>query len=234
MRIYLDLIGRSIAHHWQRWAAISLGFVVLYYGILLLLTMLRFGEIPNYLVFHHVIKNYKQILDGTPALSDAVPILLDEPWLETGFKDPNYYGVASWSYMLIPPKVLIVLFTGMLAGTMGALAATGKRVACRVVAPRTYIAAGVGAGLVGLANVTLTWVVCCATPSWVVALTMLGVMSVSAAASLQPYGSLLNVAGLLMFIAIIAQQARKLVRAGGHVQPPPHRRAQTDMTHVHA
>lgn len=233
MRAYVDVIQRSVAESRARWCAISLGFVTLYYVGIMLLTMLRFGEVPNYVVFHDVFGNYVLIFDGTPALSDALPILIDEPWFETGFKDPEYYGVASWSYMLMPLKMLLVFFTGMLVATVAAMATHAKTVTCALAPSRQYALAGAGSALVGLANITLTWVVCCATPSWVVALAMLG-LSVSLAEWLDPFGPLLTISGLLMLVVIIARQARHLARAGRSEAPATNRDHKTPLTHAHA
>ncbi len=212
MRVYYDVIHRTVARHRARWLAISLGFVVLYYVGLLVLTMLRFGEIPNYAVFHDVLGTYQLVFDGTPALSDALPILMDEPWFETGYKNPHYYGIATWSYMLIPPKMLLVFLTGALVATVVVLAATGKQAACPTSPVRAYATAGMGTALVGLTSATLTWVVCCATPSWVVSLAMLG-MSVSLALWLEPAGMILTPLGLLLIVGIIVQQLRGLAAA---------------------
>ncbi len=95
--------------HWFMLASISIGFVVLYYFGLLFFTMVRFGEIPNYVVFHDVLHVYQLILTGTPYFLDTIPIIIDEAGFETGYKNPDYYGVATWSYMLIPPKMLLLL-----------------------------------------------------------------------------------------------------------------------------
>lgn len=206
---YTRLIGHTIARYRRRWLAIGLGFVVCYYAGLLLFTMLRFGEIPNYVTFHDVPGNYRLILDGTPALSDAFPILIEEPWFETGYKNPHYYGVATWSYMLIPPKMLLVFLTGALLATVAVLAARSRETACPTSPACAYTAAGVGSALVGLTSATLTWVVCCAAPSWVVALAMLG-MSVSLALWLEPLGAMLTLLGLLLFISVIWRQLRML------------------------
>ena len=212
MRPYLDHIRHAIASRRARWFAISFGFVVLYYTGLLLFTMLRFGEIPNYLVFHDVIGNYRLIFKGTPALSDAVPILMDEAWFEAGYKNPLYYGIATWSYMLVPPKVLLVFLTGVMLATVAVLAASGKEAACSTSPVPLYATAGIGSALVGLTSATLTWVVCCATPSWVVSLAMLG-MSVSLALWLEPAGIILTPLGLLLIVGIIVRQLRGLAAA---------------------
>jgi hypothetical protein len=209
MRAYIHVARNAVAQYRARWLAISIGFVVLYYVGLLLLTMLRFGEVPNYVTFHDVLGTYRLILTGTPAWSDALSILIDEPWFETGYKNPLYYGIATWSYMLVPPKVLLVFLTGMLVGTVAVLAASSKAAACSTSPARAYATAGMGTALVGLTSATLTWVVCCATPSWVVPLAMMG-MSVSLALWLEPAGMLLAPLGLLLMVGIIAQQLRQL------------------------
>ncbi|HLD13664.1 MAG TPA: hypothetical protein VJB18_03010 [Burkholderiales bacterium] len=214
MRFHFDFVRHAVANHRARWLAISLGFVVLYYAGLLLFTMLRFGETPNYAVFHDVLGSYRLIFAGTPALSDALPILMDEPWFEAGYKNPDYYGIATWSYMLIPPKLLLVFLTGVLVATLVALAATRKEAACPTSPLPAYATAGMGTALVGLTSATLTWVVCCATPSWVVSLAMLG-MSVSLALWIEPAGMILTSLGLLLIVGMIAQQLRGLAGAAG-------------------
>ncbi|MDQ3562950.1 MAG: hypothetical protein M3436_02015 [Pseudomonadota bacterium] len=218
MRGYLDVMCHTIARQRARWLAVSVGFVVLYYVGLLALTMLRFGEIPNYVVFHDVFGAYKLIFDGTPALSDALAILVDEPWFETGYKNPYYYGIATWSYMLIPPKMLLVFLTSTLIATVAVLVTKSKEVACPTSSARAYATAGIGTALVGLTSATLTWVVCCATPSWVVPLAMLG-MGVSLALWLEPAGMILTLLGLALFVGIIVQQLRDLA-AASHVLAP--------------
>ncbi|MGH8865839.1 MAG: hypothetical protein ACREVZ_14540, partial [Burkholderiales bacterium] len=199
---YLDVMRHTIARQRARWLAISVGFAVLYYVGLLALTMLRFGEIPNYVVFHDVLGAYKLIFDGTPALSDALAILVNEPWFETGYKNPYYYGIATWSYMLIPPKMLLVFLTGTLIATVAVLATKSKDFACPTSPTRAYAAAGMATALVGLTSATLTWVVCCATPSWVVPLAMLG-MGVSLALWIEPAGMILTLLGLALFVGVI-------------------------------
>jgi hypothetical protein len=208
MRRYAALLRQAVAGHPRRWLALTVGFVVLYYAGLLLFTMLRFREVPNYVELYDVVGSYRQILRGTPAWSDALPILLDEPWLELGFKDPHYYGVATWSYVLIPPKMLILIVAGALVATVAVLAARSREAAC----PRSrspYAAAALGSAFIGLTGATLTWVVCCATPSWVVALTMLG-MSTSLALWLDPLSGALTASGLVLLAGTIARQLRRL------------------------
>lgn len=209
MQRYATLIQHAAVHHWVLWLAISIGFFALYYAGLLLATMLRFGEIPNYVVLHDIVHAYRLIIDSTPSLTDMIPILIDEPWFETGYKNPHYYGIATWSYMLIPPKMLVVFLTGGLVATMTILAVTERRIACPALPARAYATAGIGTALVGLTSATLTWVVCCAAPSWVVGLAMLG-MSSSLALLLEPFGMVLMPLGLLLVIGTVVKQLRNI------------------------
>jgi len=201
-----------------RWVGVSLGFVVLYRAGLLLVTVARFRQLPNYLQLYDVLGSYRQIIHGTPAWADVWPILADEPWLEVGFKDPRYYGVATWSYLLIPPKLFVVFLAGGLLATITVLAGTIRRSACQRSAAPAYAVAALGSAFVGLSSVTLTWVVCCAAPSWVVALTMLG-MSASLALWLDPFGAALTAVGLLLLAGVVAGQLRQLAAAKAGFRP---------------
>jgi hypothetical protein len=199
-----------------RWLFLSLGFTLLYYTMILVFTVIRFQEIPNYVNFENVFHVYHLILSHTPSLSDAIPILTDEAFFETGFKDPNYYGVATWSYMLIPPKMLVVLLMAMLFTTFIILKSHTKQTACmqkKPIVPTTKLTttAGIGTMLISLTNVTLSWVVCCATPNWSVALTMLGLSS-SVSLWLNPYGMYMTIIGLVLLVLAVFYQAHYLAK----------------------
>jgi hypothetical protein len=214
MKSYLKLVLYVSRHHWRVVLFSSVGFLVLYYTGLLLLTMLRFGEIPNYVVFHPVFHVYGLVLSGTPSLLDAIPILLDEPWFETGYKNPAYYGVATWSFMLIPPKMLLVFFMGILLGIFTATIIHSKQQNCQIKTDsKLFAAAGVSSTFISLTSATLTWVVCCATPSWSVALAMLG-MSASLALWLEPLGNVLTVTALVLMVAVIYFQLKHIMHSG--------------------
>ncbi|MEJ2181877.1 MAG: hypothetical protein P8Y28_16030 [Gammaproteobacteria bacterium] len=207
---YFTILTRAIKQEWLLWISIAFGFLVLYYAGLLLAAMVRFNEIPNYIEVYDIVEVYKQILVGTPALSDAIPILLDEAWFETGYKNPDYYGVATWSYMLIPPKMLLVLFAALLISTFVVLVTYSRKHSCSIKNnKKLYTMAGVGTGLVGLTSATLSWVVCCAAPSWVVGLAMLGLSS-TIALWLEPFGKLLSVVGIALVIGIIFVQLKNI------------------------
>lgn len=215
MTQYFSLAAKAIRTHKGLFLSVSLGFFVLYYVALLLATMARFGEIPNYLVFHDLITIYGGIWQGTPSIQDAIPIMLEEAWLETGFKNPLYYGVATWSYMLIPSKMLVVLLMGILLGLFAVITLYKRKLACLLHSDsRLFAAAGLGTTFISLTSATLTWVVCCATPSWVVALAMLG-MSASLALLLEPLGLVLSVAGFALMAWIIFVQLKRTAATCG-------------------
>lgn len=203
IRQYSQIMFLAIKQQWILWLLMTVGFVFLYYGALLLVTIIRFHEIPNYVEIYDIVLVYRQIFEGTPSLKDAFTILIDEAWIETGYKNPDYYGVATWSYMLIPPKMLLVIFMSALIATLVVLNVYSRKTACPIKnRKQLYTAAGIGSGLVGLTSATLTWVVCCATPSWIVGLAMLG-MSSSLALWLEPFGKVINVLGLGLMVTII-------------------------------
>jgi hypothetical protein len=212
MTAYIRLTISLIRRNWLLFLLISIGFPLFYYLVLLLLTMWRFGEIPNYVEVYNIFHVYKQIFDGTPSLTDALMILKDEAWIETGYKNPEYYGVATWSYMLIPPKMLLVFLMGMLLGLFAVLTVSSRKMACQLKSEKKLVAAaGLGSTFVCLTSATLTWVVCCATPSWVVALSMLG-MSSSLALWLEPMGKVMTMLGIGIMLVIIIYQLRNLVK----------------------
>lgn len=209
-KLYATILLDAVKAHFGLWLATAAGTFFLYYIFLLLITMLRFGEIPNYLEVYDIFGIYLQVLEGTPVLTDAIPIMMEEAWIETGYKNPEYYGVATWSYMLIPPKMLIVAILGALVASMVALLLYSRDNSCPVGdRKKMYTLAGVGTGLIGLTSATLSWVVCCATPSWIVALAMLG-MSSTLALWLEPFGKIMSVAGLLLMVWVISQQLKRI------------------------
>jgi len=211
MTRYLSIAWQAIQSYKLIFLLISLGFFVFYYAALLLGTMVRFAEIPNYLVFHDIIGIYGLIWEGTPSIQDMIPIMLDEAWIETGYKNPLYYGVATWSYMLIPPKMLLVLLMGILLALFAVLTLYKRNLTCSL-GSDTYLfaVAGVSATFISLTSATLTWVVCCATPSWVVALAMLG-MNVSLALFLEPLGPILTWAGFALITWVVYAQLKRLI-----------------------
>ncbi|HEY5601930.1 MAG TPA: hypothetical protein VIM41_02370 [Gammaproteobacteria bacterium] len=217
MHDYRTIMIQAVKQRWILWLLLTFALIFLYYGGLLLVTIIRFHEVPNYLEVYNIALVYQQIFQGTPSLNDALHILLDEAWVETGYKNPEYYGIATWSYMLIPPKMFIVFVMAALVATFVVLSIYSRKHACPIGNRRQlYAAAGVGSGLVGMGSATLTWVVCCSTPSWVVGLAMLGLSS-SLALWLEPFGKIINLLGVALVLSIIFLQLKSI--AGYTAQP---------------
>jgi hypothetical protein len=210
IRNYTTIVSQAMKQYWSMWLLLTIGFIVLYYAGLLLVTIIRFHEIPNYVEVYDIVQVYQQIFEGTPSLKDALAILVDEAWIETGYKNPDYYGIATWSYMLIPPKMITLGIMAALVGMFVVLSIYSRKHACPIRnRGRLYAVAGIGSGFVGMTSATLTWVVCCATPSWIVGLSMLGLSS-SLALWLEPFGKIINAMGLLLVLWIIFMQLKSI------------------------
>jgi hypothetical protein len=214
----LRVMRETIREQRKAWLLMILGFVVLYYGGLLLTVILRIGHLPNYVTFYDWPANVWRIIRSTPSVRDMLPIIGDEWLFETGYMNYNYgHGVAEWSLALIPPKLAAVALLGALAAT-SVLLLRRSRAYCRAPTQGAGAAAtGAGALLVGITNVTMTWVACCSTPSWVVGLSLIG-LETSSAYVLLPYGTALSAAGFAILAATNYVLARRCL-------PPPARPA---------
>jgi hypothetical protein len=194
------------------WAVCVLGFVAAYHALLLAAMVVRFGHAPNFVQTYDIVESYRLTLAGTPSLRDAVVIAAGEPWLDVGYMSPQW-NIAEWSLMILPPQLLLVILAGCLLATFGVVRHAGRKASCRRSLTGSALAAALGTGLAGMANATLFWVVCCATPTWIVGLAMLGV-SVSVAFMLEPIGPFLTAGGVALLMWAIFVQLRSLV-------PPP-------------
>lgn len=211
----LSTIKGAIAPRKLLWLMITLGFVVTYYLGLVLSVVIRFGDLPNYATVHDYLHNVAVIVRSTPSVRDMLPIIFDEWLLEIGYMNRTYgRGVSEWSVQIIPAKLVLVLAMGALVATNILLLKQLPR-ACACAVPYSGLAAtGLGAVLVGFTSVTLTWVVCCAAPSWAVGLAMLGV-GVSTAFGVQPYGPGITMAGFLVLFGATCLLARDVPRSSG-------------------
>jgi hypothetical protein len=173
---------------------------------------------------------YAQIWQGTPSMIDALHIMAEEPIFETGYLVPSF-GVAEWSLTVTLPNLVQVLLVAILIVVFAAVWLEARHTACRTCKGGAAVA-GAGVGILGLCSACLTWVVCCATPSWIVALSLLG-MSLSVAQAVQPLDRLLVIIGMALLVLAIAAQARRIavLRAGlaphelAHESNPGKRRA---------
>ena len=202
----MGILLQQIRAHWLRLLLMSLLMTAGFELLLVLILMVRFWALPNYFEQFDLLGNYQLILQGTPDLRDTLQLLAAEPWLEIGYKDPEYYGIELWSLMLLPAKMLNIFGVSLLLNISYRLMAVAKQLPCPANARRyAFGISGVGSAMLYLTNVTVTWVVCCATPTWVVMFTMMGLSS-SIALSLQPFGVVLgSIAMVLMLIAILYQ-----------------------------
>jgi hypothetical protein len=190
------------------WLAIALGSVVAYHALLLAAMVVRFGHAPNFVKVYDVVESYRLTFSGTPSLRDALVIAAAEPWVDIGFLSPQW-KIAEWSLMILPPQFLLVTLVSCLLATYCVVALAARDAPCRYASKTATLSAGLGTGLIAATNATLFWVVCCATPTWIVGLAMLGV-SVSVAFLLEPLGPFLTAGGIALLAWAIAAQARRL------------------------
>lgn len=201
----LQVIVTAVRMHALRWWTITLGFTAGYYALMLLAVVVRFGSLPNFAKGYDWPGNVVVILESTPSLRDAAMIIGNEWLLEVGFMNYEFgHGIAEWSLFLLPGRLLGVLLLGALLATRHVLVRQARRTcAMRPDSGRSAVDRGVtgfGAGCVALSSITLSWVVCCSTPTWVVGLAMLG-LGVSTALWLEPLGAWLTVVGYVAMLA---------------------------------
>ena len=209
MRSDLRTLGRAIGQHKFIWLSTVVGFISVYYLMLFAAMVVRFDNVPNYVTFYDYIGNVVTILKETPAFSDAINILKDEWLIEIGFMNYDYgNGVSEWALNVIPSYLVVQIAAGMLVAT-AVVVVVKSRGACTV---RSNLAAmsvtGGGAFLVGFTTATLSWVVCCAAPTWVVGLAMLG-MSASLALWFEPVGLALSLMGFALLLAGVLLLSRE-------------------------
>lgn len=172
------------------------GLVLALLSLQLGLLAFRMGHWPNYAIWHDWLGSLATIWHSTPSLQDIPAIVADEWLLEIGYMNYAFgRGLSEWSVVLVPAKALAVFAIGVL-GALNLMMARGCAWSVRGTG-----AAAVGAGtlLAGLANITMTWVVCCAAPTWVVGLAILG-LGISTSLSLIPLGPWLQVAGFALLL----------------------------------
>lgn len=217
----LAILRDTIREKWAVWLGATTGFVLLYYFGLLAAVVLRLGHLPNYATFYDWPVNVWTIVRSTPSLLDIPPIIAREWLFETGYMTMSYgHGIAVWSLAVVPAKVAAVALLGALAAT-NLLLLRRLRAACPAALRGSAAAStGVGALLVGVTNVTMSWVACCSTPSWVAGLSLIGIET-SSAFALLPYGNALSLAGFATLLATNYLLARRCLPPA---RPAPSRR----------
>ena len=188
----------TISRGRRAWWAMTVSFTAAYHAIMVVSASLSTGHWPNYLRFYDWPANVLRIIHATPSVADMLPIINDEWLIETGAINYHYgNGIAEWSLAIIPSHVLVTLLLSALVATSILLLRRSREFCPLAERGAGATATGVGALFVGTANITMTWVACCATPSWVVGLSLLGIETTSAYALL-PYGNDLVAGGFVV------------------------------------
>ncbi|WP_375227971.1 hypothetical protein [Roseobacter sp. S98] len=204
----LTTIGRAMRQDWRRMIVMGLMFALLMQVLMMIALMVRFQALPNYVVGYDWIGNVIHIIKSTPSWSDIMPIVNQEWLIEIGKMNYDYgTGISEWSLNVVPVRMMVLFVLGALVALCLSLL---RRDQCDAATGTTLRAAtGLGTILIAMTNATMSWVVCCAAPSWVVGLAMLG-LGVSTSLALESMGPVLNLAGFgLLFCTIVFLAWRK-------------------------
>jgi hypothetical protein len=200
----IAFVAGIVRPRWRLWLAVTAGFVFAYYGAQLLLLVLRFGHWPNYITAYDYPVNVARIVRHTPSVADMIPIVANEWLLEIGYMNYDFgHGIAEWSLAILPTNLLAVTLLGAVIGFDLLVWRRVRPVCSATERPVALGAAGIGAALFGLTNITVSSIVCCASPNWMVSLTLIGFDS-ALSLSLQPYGFWLALAGALLLAGATA------------------------------
>lgn len=196
-----SVIGQTIRENWRTlilWGALT---SLLFQVIMMVALIVRFQAVPNYVTFYDWIGNVMWIIDSTPSWGDMLPIIAEEWLIEIGKMNYDYgTGISEWSLNVVPSKMVVMFFLG---GLMGLCMVLMRTKSCSTNTKRGLaVGTGVGGILIAMTNATMSWVVCCATPSWVVGLAMLG-LGVSTSLALETMGPTISGTGLAVLLAVI-------------------------------
>lgn len=199
----LTIILQAIKEHYWQCIIISIVFTVFYYALLMLSLIVRFQNFPNYINTYDWLGNIKTIIISTPSLKDTVLIIKDEWVMEIGFMNYDFgAGISEWSLFLAPVKMLGVFFLGALLTINYFVFTKNTRCYSPLQRRSNNVTAGFGAIFVSLASITMSWVVCCSTPTWVVGLAMMG-LGVSTSLWLEPLGLFVSSIGFVLLIVAL-------------------------------
>lgn len=197
----LATIGGAIRSDWRRILLTGFLVAVLFQVLMMLALIVRFQALPNYIDTFNWVGNVIHIINSTPSWSDIPPIINEEWLIEIGKMNYDYgMGISEWSLNVVPTRLAVLFVLGMLIALCGSLL---RRDDCNFATGNTLRATtGIGTILVAMTNATMSWVVCCAAPSWVVGLAMLG-LGVSTSLALETMGPMLNALGFGILVAMI-------------------------------
>lgn len=176
----------------------------LYYLALLVALIAKFQQLPNYVNLYSWFENVQRIIRSTPSWSDIALIVKEEWIVEIGHMNYDFgIGISQWSLYVAPVKMLSVLaYSAIVISYVFVL--RNRQATCTFSTRLgSKIASSLGTGLFALTSITMSWVVCCATPTWIVGLAMMG-LGVSTSLWMEPIGLWLNILGfILMFSALL-------------------------------
>lgn len=215
----LSTLWRDMRASWKQMVVFGLIFALLFQVLMLIALMVRFQAFPNYITFYDWIGNVIHIIKSTPSWSDMLPIVWEEWLIEIGFMNYDYgMGISEWSLNVVPSRLLVLFILG---ASISLCLELLKRDACGAATSTTLRAStGLGALLVAMTNATMSWVVCCATPSWVVGLAMLG-LGVSTSLALETMGPILTAGGFGLLAFTVLFLAWQKSRAPSYPQGDP-------------
>jgi hypothetical protein len=225
----VSIAWQTIAQRRREWLVLTLGITVLYYVGLVVSVVVRLGHPPNYFTLYDWPGNVLTIIRATPSVRDMAPLILDEWLVEFGYMNYHYgRGVAEWTLEIIPSRVAMTMLLGAMVATVVLLLRRARGVCPRPERGAGIATAGIGAALVGVTNVTMSWVACCSAPSWVAGLSLIGIET-SAAFALLPYGDAMTWGGYAALLVTAYWLAwRCVVRPGRGLVLPPARLATQD------
>jgi len=203
----LKVLWQTVGAHRKRMCLWGLCLALGWQVLMLLALMLRFKAPPNYADWHNWPANVWTIIQSTPSWSDMPPIIKEEWLFEVGRMNYDYgIGISEWSLNVIPSRLLMLFVAGALCALLYSLL---KQSGCSsLTRTATSTSGGIALFLIAMTNATMSWVVCCATPTWVVGLAMLG-LGVSTSLALESLGSSIAISGFSILVAFIVFTAWK-------------------------
>lgn len=197
----LTTLRAEIGGNWRQMILHGLIFALLFQVFMMLALIVRFQAFPNYVTGYDWIGNVLWIIQSTPSWRDMAPIIAEEWLIEIGRMNYDYgTGISEWSLNVVPSRLVVLFILGAMVSLCLSLV---RRNSCDAGASTTLRATtGLGALLVAMTNATMSWVVCCATPSWVVGLAMLG-LGVSTSLALETMGPVLTFSGFGLLSSLI-------------------------------
>jgi len=196
--------------HWRKMLLHGIIVALLFQAIMLIALIVRFQAFPNYFHVHDWVGSITHIIASTPSWADIFSISVEEWFLEIGQMNFDYgMGLSIWSLNVVPSRLLVLTILGALLSLCYKLILNKQcSISANSADANPLFNTGTGATLLGgsvlvaMTNATMSWVVCCATPSWVVGLAMLG-LSVPLSLALESLGPVLSFSGFSLLLTLV-------------------------------